>query len=69
VTKNSIANGISSLTFKINQLPTTGSCFVDKYNGISLQTTFNIKCVGWFDPDGSIERYEYFGNLKKNYIN
>ena len=48
----------------VNQLPQKGSCSVDTYNGTSLSTTFDIKCVDWIDPDGAIERYEYFGNSK-----
>ncbi len=61
VTKNSATVGLSSLIFKKNQLPKGGACFVDKYIGVSLQSSFNVICVGWFDPDGSVERYEYFG--------
>ena len=47
--------------FLVNQLPRNGFCDVDLYNGTSLSTTFNIKCLDWIDPDGFIERYEYMG--------
>ena len=63
VTKNSMTTGSASLIFKINELPKGGLCYVDKYNGLSLQTDFNILCVDWLDSDGTIERYEYFGKV------
>ena len=53
--------GMSSVTFIINQLPKNGYCFMDRYNGTSLISQFNIKCLGWIDPDGSVERFEYMG--------
>ena len=53
------ATGMASLTFKKNVLPLAGTCFVDKANGTSLLTWFNIICSDWIDTDGSIERYEY----------
>jgi hypothetical protein len=66
ITKNSNINGLASLTFLINQVPKNGQCFVDQYNGISLSTTFNIKCFDWIDTDGSIERYEFFATYSGN---
>ncbi len=53
--------GIASITFLKNQLPANGYCLLDKYNGTSLSTQFNIKCLGWIDPDGYVERYEFLG--------
>ena len=35
---------------------------INHFIGISLQTSFFIECVNWIDLDGSIVRYEYFGN-------
>ena len=66
ITKNSNINGLASLTFLINQVPKNGHCFVDQYNGTSLSTTFNIKCLNWIDIDGSIERYEFFATYSGN---
>ena len=56
-----MATGVSSLVFKVNQLPSNGSCTVSPTSGQILTTLFQITCTNWADPDGSIERYEYFG--------
>ena len=65
VNKNHQLDGVSSITFLVNQLPKNGYCILDQYNGTSLSTTFNIKCLNWVDPDGAIERYEFMGNKLK----
>ena len=62
---NKITTGMGSLIFLVNSLPFGGYCNVDKYNGTSLSTVFNIRCHGWLDPDGHIEKYEYFGKKKR----
>ena len=54
-------SGMASLILKKNFLPTNGYCFVDKNNGTSLSTFFNVICTNWIDPDGSIATYEYMG--------
>ena len=61
ITLNYVATGVSSLVFKVNQLPSNGSCTVSPTSGQILTTLFQITCTNWADPDGSIERYEYFG--------
>jgi len=53
--------GSSSMQFKKNSLPSGGKCGINKFNGTSLSTYFDIICVGWWDPDGKIETYEFFG--------
>ena len=58
---NQITIGKASLILKKNFLPTNGNCFVDKNNGTSLSTYFNVICTNWIDPDGSIATYEYMG--------
>ena len=73
VNKNQKLNGLSSVKLLVNQQPKNGNCTVDKYSGISLSTTFNIKCLNWIDPDGTIERYEFMGKIinyliKKNFF-
>lgn len=55
--------GSSSMQFKINSLPTGGQCGLSIYNGTSLSTYFDIMCLGWRDPDGKIENYEFFGMI------
>jgi hypothetical protein len=55
--------GKSSLTFRTNNLPMGGSCTTDLEKGIALSTYFVITCMGWYDLDGVISRYEYYGNL------
>ena len=52
--------GKSSIIIGMNQLPTGGSCSVNPLDGISLFTIFTIKCVNFSDPDGYIQKYEYF---------
>ena len=62
-----LITGLASLVLIKNQLPQSGVCSVYPNNGTSLETMFNISCRNWLDSDGSIVRYEYFGNyLKKN---
>ena len=58
---NQMKTGISSLILKKNFLPRNGFCYVDKLNGVSLLTIFNIICENWIDPDGSINAFEYMG--------
>ena len=55
--------GRSSLIFKINETPKNGFCAIDKYNGTSMDTYFQIICSNWIDLDGKITRYEYFGKF------
>ncbi len=50
------------LVFKMNQLPTKGSCSVDLDEGTELETYFTISCQNWLDLDGDIDVYEYYGN-------
>lgn len=52
----------SSLTLVKNKLPYGGQCTVDKTIGTAMSTLFTIMCFNWADDDGSIVRYEYFGN-------
>ena len=61
--------GLASLVLIKNQPPQNGSCSINHFIGIGLQTPFLIECTNWFDLDGSIVRYEYFGKffyLKRN---
>ena len=61
---NQISTGSASLILKRNLLPTNGYCYVDKANGTSLSTFFNVICTNWVDLDGSISTYEYMGKIK-----
>lgn len=61
--ENGYSTGTSSFIVLINQLPNFGSCNIDPLNGTSASTIFTIKCVDWFDPDGSIVKYNYYGRL------
>jgi hypothetical protein len=60
--------GLSSLTFKTNSLPMGGTCTIDLEKGIALSTYFVITCMGWYDLDGVISRYEYYGNFLTFFI-
>ena len=62
-TVNQALTGLSSLALKINQLPKDGSCYADKLNGTSSLTSFFLKCVYWSDPDGSVDKYEFYGKF------
>ena len=60
---NQYTTGMASLILKTNLLPTNGSCEIDQNNGTSLFTWFTILCTSWYDPDGLISTYEYFGMI------
>ena len=62
-TVNQALNGLSLLTLKINQLPKDGTCYVDKLNGTSMLTNFLVKCIFWSDPDGFVDKYEFYGKM------
>ena len=54
--------GRTSIILYKNRLPTGGNCDVDQNNGTSLSTYFNINCTNWYDIDGPIDKYIYYGN-------
>jgi len=62
ITQGQVA-GSSSIEFKINSLPIGGQCGINIDNGTSLSTYFEIMCKGWYDPDGKIQTYEFFGKI------
>ena len=53
--------GVSSAVYKGNSLPMGGTCSVDLTKGIALSTWFTITCMGWYDMDGVVARYEFYG--------
>lgn len=55
--------GVSSLNFIKNKLPLNGTCSVDLTNGIAMNTNFTISCQDWYDTDGAIKTYEFFGKF------
>jgi hypothetical protein len=59
---NGVSTGISSLIVFINQVPNNGSCTIFPLNGTAVSTIFTISCANWYDPDGEIVKYTYFGN-------
>ena len=65
---NQYTNGMVSLILKTNLLPTNGSCSIDQNNGTSLLTWFTIVCSNWYDPDGSVKTYEYFGMICVDFL-
>ncbi len=60
--------GRSSLIFKLNEKPKNGLCSIDRYNGTSMETYFQITCLNWTDLDGKVTRYEYFGKFNFVYL-
>ena len=65
---NQYTTGMASLILKTNLLPKNGSCEIDQNNGTSLLTWFTILCTNWYDPDGLISTYEYFGMILLDYF-
>ena len=43
-----------------------GSCVVESTNGTAFNTSFILKCSNWYDPDGNIKSYEFYGTQKKS---
>ena len=63
LTTNQMETGMATLFLKTNQLPIGGSCHADQLNGTSLSMWFQIVCINWTDPDGTITKYEFISNL------
>ena len=63
ITLNQIITGSSSLIFKLNDLPQEGSCIINPKNGTAFLTYFSIFCQNWYDTDGIIQKYEYYGTF------
>ena len=62
-----LANGASSLVLAINKNPSGGSCSISPLYGITMETVFRIECTDWPDPDGFIDKYEFYGNLFRKF--
>ena len=62
-TNGLITNGSNLIIFKTNQVPFNGTCQVNKLEGLALSTNFTITCSNWFDADGYIYSYQFFGKL------
>jgi len=60
--QNGQSSGFSSLVLAINQLPVNGSCSVWPTNGTAMLTEFDVSCSGWVDPDGGIQKYEFYAS-------
>ncbi|XP_077979562.1 polycystin-1-like [Glandiceps talaboti] len=43
--------GMASYELFTNEVPEVGTCYADPNNGTALNTTFNIHCSGWDDPN------------------
>ncbi|XP_070579639.1 polycystin-1-related protein-like [Ptychodera flava] len=43
--------GMASYEIFTNEVPVVGTCYVTPTNGTALNTTFNVHCSGWDDPD------------------
>lgn len=63
--KISGANNTASETIlKLNQIPLNGSCSVSATNGTALDTNFTMTCSKWYDTDGNITSYKFYGKQK-----
>jgi len=38
-------------TLRLNSPPSSGICFIDRYDGIAFVTDFTVSCVSWADDD------------------
>ena len=61
ISLNKNTKGSSSLIFKLNDLPKGGSCSINPKNGTAFKTFFTLFCTNWYDTDGVIKIYEYYG--------
>jgi hypothetical protein len=61
VSSSRIRSGISSIVLHRNEIPKGGNCVISPLTGIALHTIFYLNCSNWFDSDGEIVRYEYYG--------
>ncbi len=57
--------GYASITFLLNQYPTSGTCSLSETSGIALTTQFQVNCSEWIDPDGTVSYYEFSGKRIK----
>jgi hypothetical protein len=55
--------GYSSIIIRLNKLPYNGDCTISPDVGYSPSTIFTFNCSNWFDIDGEIASYSYFGNI------
>ena len=53
----------SSLLFYVNFSPLNGTCDAGPKQG-TVETIFSISCDYWFDRDGSIASYSYYGKKR-----
>lgn len=58
---NALLNGTNEIILKTNQAPYNGTCLVDIFDGIALETNFTVECSNWIDADGFIFIYEFYG--------
>ena len=65
---NGISVGKSSLIVFVNQIPMNGTCTIFPLNGTAISTIFTINCPFWYDPDGEIVKYAYYGNFKDDQL-
>jgi hypothetical protein len=64
-------SGKSAISFFVNFPPRFGNCSMNPENG-STKTLFGIKCLNWFDIEGSVFNYVFYGKfislIKFNFI-
>ena len=57
---NKNVTGSASILFFVNYPPRNGQCDINPKNG-STETLFSISCWNWFDSDGNLDSYAYYG--------
>jgi hypothetical protein len=53
-------SGSTSILFLVNFPPINGSCDITPKNG-TTNTLFSISCWNWFDTDGYLDSFSYYG--------
>ena len=53
-------SGSASIIFYVNFPPQQGSCDINPKNG-TTNTLFSISCINWFDSNGILTSFYYYG--------
>ena len=53
-------SGSAAVHFLVNFPPINGSCDINPKNG-STDSLFSIVCSNWFDSDGKLDSFSYYG--------
>ena len=60
-------SGSAAVHFLVNFPPKNGSCDINLKNG-STDSLFSIVCSNWFDSDGKLDSFSYYGYFTLLYL-